>query len=81
MPALFLLTEAECLVKGGHCWVVDDVVSATNPPLYHRRCKHCPRVEHGQDFGMQWTLDESETKYRAHRAAVRAAVTGGVTEE
>ena len=29
-----------------HEWVTDDIVIATNPPLYHRICERCGRVEH-----------------------------------
>jgi len=41
------LTEEECLKIGGHCWVVDNYVVLTNPPIYHRRCKHCGKVQEG----------------------------------
>ena len=35
------LTQEECLKIGGHCYVQEPEVIMTNPPIYHRTCKHC----------------------------------------
>ena len=39
-----------------HEWVFDNVVICTNPPIYHKICKLCGRVEH--EFGV--AVDYSE---------------------
>jgi hypothetical protein len=36
------MTKEECLAMGGHCWVNDGIVLASNPPQYPEHCKHCP---------------------------------------
>ena len=51
------MSEEECLKIGGHCWEEDNIVVATNPPRYHRRCKHCGKVQEGVNEGMRWYDD------------------------
>jgi len=41
MSEKYKLTKEECLKIGGHCYEIDDQVICTNPPIYHRVCKHC----------------------------------------
>lgn len=41
------LSEKECLKIGGHCFKQEDYVINTNPPTYHRVCRHCGLVEQG----------------------------------
>ena len=51
----FPLTEEECLKIGGHCYVVENYVIDTNPPIYHRVCKHCGHTQHGyKQPSMRW---------------------------
>ena len=48
----------ECVSHGGHCWEQSDCVITTNPPIYHRRCKHCGLVQEGcQQPNMAWHDD------------------------
>jgi len=42
------VSEAVCLKLGGHCWVDEDAVGASNPPTYFRRCKHCNKRQYGR---------------------------------
>ena len=49
------LAEVRCLELGGHCYVSTNSVVATNPPLYHRYCKHCGHTQHGHtQEPMKW---------------------------
>lgn len=49
------LTEEECLLMGGHCYVKSDVVIDTFPETYHRTCKHCGKTQHGREQpSMRW---------------------------
>jgi len=41
------MTAADCELVGGHCWEVENIVVATNPPRFHRRCIHCHKVQEG----------------------------------
>lgn len=44
----FPLTEQRCLKIGGHCWIMDNEVYLTNPPIYIRHCKHCGKRQEGR---------------------------------
>ncbi len=55
------LSEAECVRIGGHCFEHDGMVVATNPPIYHRICKHCGLVEQGQaQPAFTWARDSHQ---------------------
>lgn len=38
---MYKLTEEECSRIGGHCYVIEPFLLATNPPISTRLCKHC----------------------------------------
>jgi len=42
------ISEEECLKIGGHCWVDENAVGASNPPTYFRHCKHCNKRQYGR---------------------------------
>lgn len=42
------LTKEECEKIGGHCYEMDDLVIATNPPIHTRTCKHCGHKQTGR---------------------------------
>lgn len=52
----FPLSESECVKIGGHCYRTSDAVVATNPPIYHRVCKHCGKTQQS-DMQVQWVDD------------------------
>lgn len=41
------ISKEECLKIGGHCYEYENIVINTNPPIYHRICKHCGWVQEG----------------------------------
>ncbi len=43
------LTEEECLKIGGHCWELEPYTLTTDPPISVRKCKHCGKIQHGQE--------------------------------
>lgn len=47
-PHRKILSEAECLEIGGHCFVESDVTYLTNPPQFSRICKHCGHRQYGR---------------------------------
>ena len=52
------LTKEECIKIGGHCFEISNEVVLTNPPIYHRICKHCGYKEEGtQRDSFNWHED------------------------
>ena len=45
-----------------HQWVYDNAVILTNPPLYHKICKLCGRVEHERG-----RMEENDDFEQIHR--------------
>lgn len=54
-------TVDECVAHGGHCYVSENIVLASNPPQYPEKCKHCPasRVAIPQS---QWSYRDTTPK-------------------
>lgn len=53
------LTKEECLKIGGHCYEEESSVVLTNPPIYHRVCKHCGHRQQGMAQPlMHWEDDK-----------------------
>ncbi len=53
-----MISKEECLKIGGHCYEIDNGVVCTNPPIYHRVCKHCGWVQEGREQpNMKWEDD------------------------
>lgn len=52
------LTKKKCLKMGGHCYERTNYTIDTNPPIYHRVCKHCGWVQEGTaQSDMNWEGD------------------------
>lgn len=51
------LTKGRCLEICGHCYEMEDTVVCTNPPIFHRVCKHCGHRQEGRSHDY-WQDDE-----------------------
>lgn len=55
------LDPAECVHRGGHCWVRSTMVTAGTVPTVQEGCKHCPAHRTGQPReGMAWVYPNGQ---------------------
>ena len=59
------MKEKEGDMNCKHEWCFDNMIIATNPPIYHKICKKCGRVEHveGNYFEARNEFDDIYKKF------------------
>jgi len=57
----YTLSKEQCLEIGGHCFEKERSVILTDPPIYHRTCKHCGLVQEGRSQpDIRWSDDQHQ---------------------